>query len=231
LQLANAQRGQVNSCTDMEPSRRNQAMRAANRSVCSRHFRQCPARPSSWVCGVYQGIQGARKLAAGDRFRPQAGQMFRFLLAVNQPNPNGTQDGYQRHKCHLRRIGLKGKHGFAEEHAAKEQTVQAANQFPVRPRLDRVRVTKTKKVDVSPDHLRSNPSAELAVSWGASTGLNDTGECRICPNVEPPLFDPFSQRARDPKVFDLEHHAGVGAPPQNGLTRAVPRKNAAPICS
>ena len=79
------------------------------------------------------------------------------------------------------------------------------------------------------NHVRNDPGAGLSGTRRLGTGLNDTGEIVIDPNLAVRIgAKPLQCLAKRPvyaKLCDLEHHARVGRPPQNGLAFGVPRKN------
>src|SRR5947207_13278252 len=85
------------------------------------------------------------------------------------------------------------------------------------------------KLVVGVDHSRRDPCAGLARAQGGCAVLYDIRERGVDAHIEFTSSDPLAQRARHAELLTVENHARVGTPPQYGLTRAEPGKDAAAI--
>jgi hypothetical protein len=125
------------------------------------------------------------------------------------------------------------EHRFAEEHAADAQPVQAADQSPVHPGLDALHEAAPRQRRVGLLHLRHDPGTGLALARGGGAG-RDHGRCvmvdaQFATGKTQEAANRLLQRRVQLEVLHLQHHARVGAPPQQGLALAVPGKDAEPI--
>ena len=143
--------------------------------------------------------------------------------------PCRAQHRNQPRQRHLRRVGLVGKHRLAEEHPAKRQTIQAADEFAPAPGLDRVSVAKRVKVAVGHRHLPCDPRAVLRIAHDARASIDHRSECRVHAHFKVASPDAFRQRARQPILVGVQHHPRIGTPPQQRLALAVPGVDTAPI--
>jgi hypothetical protein len=83
--------------------------------------------------------------------------------------------------------------------------------------------------DVSLGQLIGDPGTCLAIArLGACE--QHFREAGIGPNLVIILAQALAKRTRHVELGRHEHHSRIGAPPQNRLTVAVPRKNAVPVC-
>src|SRR5204863_5581431 len=85
------------------------------------------------------------------------------------------------------------------------------------------------KLVVGVDHSRRDPCAGLARARRGCAVLYDVRECCVDAHIEFTASDPLAQRARHAELLTVENHPRVGTPPQYGLTRAEPGKDAAAI--
>src|SRR5947207_15473233 len=79
------------------------------------------------------------------------------------------------------------------------------------------------------DHGRRDACDGLARAQRGFAVLDDVRECGVDAHIEFTSSDPLAQRARHAELLTVENHARVGTPPQYGLTRAEPGKDAAAI--
>ena len=135
----------------------------------------------------------------------------------------------ERDQRDLRRIRLVREHRFAEEHAPERDAVEAADEPPVAPALDRVRIAPPVQLAIRIDHLRRDPGAALPLPRRARARADDRAEVGVDARLERAGAHPLAQRARHAELRDVQHHARIGAPPQDRLAVRVPRKDALAI--
>ena len=122
-----------------------------------------------------------------------------------------------------------GEHAFTKNPMPEVHQVQAANEHVVLPDFNAVGVTGLVQIFVSRLHALNNPSALLPRSWRAGTSADDLVKSLV--DAEPvftaglPASDGLSQATAQLEAFNLQNHARIGRPPQNGLLLAEPRKD------
>ncbi len=128
---------------------------------------------------------------------------------------------------YFRRVGFKGKHGFAEEALPYGNPIHAAGQFAVPvPHFDGVSYAPAVQFRVTGDHVVGYPGA-FATGGGAQA--DDAAEGLISGDMEAALVQRSAQTAGYVDVFGEEHTARVWRPPEYGLVVAVPGKYAAAV--
>ncbi len=142
----------------------------------------------------------------------------------------------QRHQARqgdLGGVAAPAEHGFAEHHGADVDHVQAANQFAVDPRFHRMGHAGAVQAHIGLHHGGQDPGAALAVARRLRASLDHPLEVVVDAHVETllglQLLNRLAQRAVQAELAREQHHARIGAPPKNGLARAVPGKDAARV--
>lgn len=155
------------------------------------------------------------------------------LLAINPGNAMFATKTYQSRQRDLGGIRNTGKHGFAEYRTAQRNAVQTAQQYTIAPDFHTVRKTGHIQAGVCTDHFRQNPRSGLATARCAGTSLYNSRKCAIKPYFAACVMDKPdqgpAQGAVQAELGNLQDHARIGAPPENGLVFAKPRKNAVAV--
>jgi len=111
-------------------------------------------------------------------------------LCVEQAKAADDQPSHQVHQRHLRCIGLAREHALAEEGGVDGDAIEAADQFPVLPALDAVRLAAGVELTVQPLDIGVDPSLVAivgAVRIRRRALGHHLGEGRIHPHLEPVL--------------------------------------------
>src|SRR5579863_8021973 len=119
---------------------------------------------------------------------------------------------------HLGGIPLATEHRLAKEHAAEPHAVESADQHLVAVSLDAVRVAQAMKLHIRSTHFPSDPGSRTAWPRGR-TAVDDSREVAVDGSGEAAVAHRFGKAARAAEVLREQHGAGVGRPPEHGLTR------------
>jgi hypothetical protein len=79
------------------------------------------------------------------------------------------------------------------------------------------------------DHFGLDPGARLAVARRVGAGLDHRREVGIQAHRVGRIAQGFGQRTVDARGLLKQHHARVGAPPQDWIARRIPGKDALSI--
>lgn len=155
--------------------------------------------------------------------------MSGVLLAVNpldvilQTKPD---QGCQRQ---FGAIGYAGEHRLPEHGTPQVDAIQARLQLAIHPGLHAVGDAHFVQLNISLDHVFGDPGALLLWARAAGAGPHDSFKLSVESDFEAALRTKtgqgLPQAAPHPKALSGEHHAGIGAPPQDGLTIAEPGKD------
>ena len=164
-----------------------------------------------------------------DRSGAERGEVRGFHLAVNYAEIVSLQEFAQVGERNFRGVTGMGKHRFAKKGTPDRHAIQAADEFSVLPGLDAVRMPLAMQRSIGGDHAVADPGAILALARGLCAGLHHRREGRVETYFVLAVAQGFGQRAGNFQFTGQQHHAGVGAPPQNRVARGIPGKDAAPI--
>src|SRR5205814_5426046 len=101
---------------------------------------------------------------------------------------------------------------LAKKHLAHRNSVKAAHQLAVAPRLDAMRISRTMQQAIRFYHLGRNPGP-FAGAARRSTSADDALKRRVEVHVEDAPAHRFCKRPAQTKLFRVKHHARVRAPP------------------
>ena len=172
-----------------------------------------------------------QKRIACDRRSAHLRQIVGLLLAIDQVDAVAQTKPAQRHQQGFRAIAHLGEHGFAVEHAADAHAVQTGAQRIALPQLETVGQAARVQGGVGLKHVGGDPGAGVGALRAAL--LHHAGEGGVDPKMpigaatEPTCR--FFQRARHMQLLGPQHHARIGAPPQQRLARAEPGENTLPV--
>ena len=177
---------------------------------------------------MYQFPQPPREFSARNFTGAKRREVGGVHLAVDHFETPVLELAHQRHERHLGGIGDAHEHGFAEECAAERNAVQAADQFPLEPGFHRMREARAMQRNVGFDHRLRNPGAGLTVPR-LPAALDHLAKSRIGAHLEARVAHGARQRARYLQLGGEQNHARIGAPPQDRLVLAEPRKDAVSV--
>ena len=150
-------------------------------------------------------------------------------LAVDEGAPLRLQGGNQLRKGALAGVRFCREHGFPEEAGPYRHAIESADQPVVKPRLDRVGVSRLMEGDVCQLDLGGDPGAGLVRTLDASALSNDICKTGVYRVGEGFLFQNALQAFRDLKFSRVEDEARVRRPPDEWQSRDGPRENTVPI--
>lgn len=165
---------------------------------------------------------------AFDFMRTQGSKVSCILLTINpfdvvfQAKPD---QGSQRQ---LGAIGYAREHGLAKHRSTQVDPVKACLKLAVDPGLHAVSDAQSVQFDIRLDHAFGDPGALLMRSMALCASAYDHLKLGIKTDFKVTLRAQASkglpQAASHPKAAGWQHHAGIWAPPKNGLAFAEPGK-------
>lgn len=147
-----------------------------------------------------------------------------FHLAVDEWIPPGVEMAGEMDESDLGGVVDAAEHGFTEEDASYGHTVESADQSIFETYLNGMGVTGRVKLHVGLDHFRCDPGA-VGTLAGCGAGLDDGFEVTVEVDFESPMAQGLAQTAGDAQVFRKQDAAGIGRPPEYGLSRLIPGKD------
>jgi hypothetical protein len=188
--------------------------------------------PGLWSAGCWLAndlLEVLLKFVSMNGLGSQAGQVARLLLAVDESNATGLTAQNQSGQTDLGAIGPSGEHTLPEDHLSQLHKIEARQKRLVLVEAKAVGEALGVKPQVGRPNVWGDPGPGLARSWLAA-GLNNLVKVLVEPQGQAlalTLPCRLSDGPMQPKVGDTKDHAGVWRPPENGLSRARPRKDAA----
>jgi len=126
----------------------------------------------------------------------------------------------------LRRVGLAAEHAFAEEGAADGESIEAADEPSVQPRLDRMDRAGREQRAVEPPDVVVDPGFAAPVA-GLGAALDHRREVAVDDDLEAVAAQALGQAARKPEAVQRQDAAPVRINPEQ--VRRVPRFGAVEI--
>ena len=156
--------------------------------------------------------------------RSECRKMLVRELTVDQP----VAQPAQAHQRRLRCVAGSSEHGFPKEHPTHRHAVEASDELPVLPCLDRPRMAEPVQPAVGANHLPGYPGRALR---GARHGTapDDISESAVGAEGEMTPPQGLAQASGDPQVLGKEHRTRIGAPPEHRLPLAEPGEDAAAV--
>jgi hypothetical protein len=183
--------------------------------------------------------QMSQEIGAADRGGAERGQVAGFLLAIDQLDAVVSQEAHQIGQCDLGGVRAPREHGFAVEHMADAYPIKAADQFAVQPDFRGVREAGLVQPAIAIDDIVRYPGAGAGAARlgaGAHDGFEGRVEAdfpaAVALRSAPALFEAaqrLAQAVGNAEIGGLEHHARIGAPPENRLAVRIPGENALAI--
>lgn len=150
-------------------------------------------------------------------------------LAVDEGTPLRLQGRNQLRKGALAGVRFCREHGLPEEAGPYRHAIKSANQPVVKPRLDRVGVSRVMEGDVCLLDLGGDPGAGLVRTLDASALSNDICKAGVNRVGEGFLFQNALQAFGDLQFRRVEDEARVRRPPDERQSRDRPGENTVPI--
>ena len=168
-------------------------------------------------------------MGAGDFACTKAFKVIGVDLAVDEGTPLRLQGGNQLRKGALAGVRFCCEHGFAEKAGPYRHAIESADEPVVKPRLDRVGMSRVMKGDVCLLDLGGDPGAGLVRTLDASTLSNDICKTGVYRVGEGFLFQNALQTFRNLQFSRVEDEARVRRPPDEWQSRDRPGENTVPI--
>ncbi|MCY1516384.1 hypothetical protein D9M68_510110 [compost metagenome] len=183
---------------------------------------------------LFSGLGHVRDKARARHFAgAEAGQVRGVLLAVDHCDAAAPAQRDQAGQRDLRGVRTAREHRFAEYGPAQRHAVEPARQLAVDPGFDAVGVPGAVQLRIGLHHVRHDPGARLAGARRLRTRLDHRSkiviDAQLAAGRRGKTAQRLAQRAMQPEIAHPQHHARVGAPPQDGLVVAEPGEDAAAV--
>jgi hypothetical protein len=159
-----------------------------------------------------------------------------LLLAVEHAHALAAQEGDQVGQRHLGGVRDAREHRFAVEHAADADAIGAADQFAVQPDFRRVRIAHAGAAAIAGDDVFRDPGAGAVLARrgaGAHHGFEGAVEAHhpgaVLEARALDLAQGLLEAVADLEAVGVQHHARIGAPPQDGLAFGEPGEDAVAV--
>lgn len=134
-------------------------------------------------------------------------------LAIEQLEPGGLEPRDEMRERNLGGIGGEAEHAFPEKGRTDSQPIQAADQRPVLPRLDRMRVAAPVKLEKSALDRRVYPGVG-PLGTPRRAGRDDLGEIPVDGDPEALRPNQSGERARDAESVQRQNRPAFRFDPE-----------------